>query len=41
VLIYNAYHEMTEPDAIPDFLAFTSPGHQGGFWLLVASKPQP
>ena len=98
VLIYNAYHEMTEPDAIlkavfaglkpggrlvmaeplhdnlrsatradqikeheigdnyvqeelkragfeiidrrPDFLAFTSPGHKGGFWLLVASKPQ-
>jgi predicted methyltransferase len=24
----------------PDFLAFASPGHQGGFWLLVASKPK-
>jgi ubiquinone/menaquinone biosynthesis C-methylase UbiE len=23
----------------PDFLAFTSPGHQGGFWLMVARKP--
>jgi ubiquinone/menaquinone biosynthesis C-methylase UbiE len=23
----------------PDFLAFTSPGHQGGFWLIVARKP--
>jgi len=23
----------------PEFLAFTSPGHQGGFWLMVASKP--
>jgi predicted methyltransferase len=22
-----------------DFLAFTSPGHQGGFWLIVARKP--
>lgn len=97
VLIDNAYHEMTEPDAIlkavfaslksggrlvmaeplhdnlrsatrdeqmkeheigdnyvqeelkragfqiiehrPDFLAFTSPCHKGGFWLLVAEKP--
>ena len=25
----------------PDFLAFTSPGHKGGFWLLVARKPEP
>jgi hypothetical protein len=24
----------------PDLLAFTSPGHKGGFWLLVANKPQ-
>jgi ubiquinone/menaquinone biosynthesis C-methylase UbiE len=23
----------------PDFLAFTSPGHKGGFWLMVARKP--
>ena len=23
----------------PDFLAFPSPGHKGGFWLLVARKP--
>jgi ubiquinone/menaquinone biosynthesis C-methylase UbiE len=23
----------------PDFLAFTSPGHNGGFWLMVARKP--
>jgi ubiquinone/menaquinone biosynthesis C-methylase UbiE len=23
----------------PDFLAFTGPGHQGGFWLMVARKP--
>lgn len=23
----------------PDFLAFTSPGHKGGFWLIVARKP--
>ena len=23
----------------PDFLAFISPGHQGGFWLMVARKP--
>jgi ubiquinone/menaquinone biosynthesis C-methylase UbiE len=23
----------------PDFLAFTSPGHTGGFWLMVARKP--
>ena len=22
----------------PDFLAFTSPGHKGGFWLLVGRK---
>jgi SAM-dependent methyltransferase len=22
-----------------DFLAFTSPGHRGGFWLMVAMKP--
>jgi ubiquinone/menaquinone biosynthesis C-methylase UbiE len=97
VLIYNAYHEMTQPEPIlrsifaalkpggrlvmseplhdnvrtatraeqvkdheigpnfvqqelqaagfevieqrPDFLAFTSPGHKGGFWLIVARKP--
>jgi ubiquinone/menaquinone biosynthesis C-methylase UbiE len=97
VLIYNAYHEMTTPEAIlkaiytalkpggrlvmseplhdnvrsatraeqvkdheigsnfvqqelqaagfeviehrPDFLAFTVPGHKGGFWLLIARKP--
>lgn len=24
----------------PDFLAFTAPGHKGGFWLIVARKPQ-
>jgi ubiquinone/menaquinone biosynthesis C-methylase UbiE len=24
----------------PDFLAFTSPGHKGGFWLMVARKPE-
>jgi ubiquinone/menaquinone biosynthesis C-methylase UbiE len=24
----------------PDFLAFTAPGHKGGFWLMVARKPQ-
>ena len=23
----------------PDFLAFTSPGHKGGFWLMIARKP--
>jgi hypothetical protein len=23
----------------PDFLAFTSPGHEGGFWLMIARKP--
>jgi len=23
----------------PDFLAFTEPGHQGGFWLMIARKP--
>jgi hypothetical protein len=23
----------------PDFLAFTSPGHKGGFWLMIAGKP--
>lgn len=23
----------------PDFLAFPSPGHKGGFWLMVARKP--
>jgi ubiquinone/menaquinone biosynthesis C-methylase UbiE len=23
----------------PAFLAFTTPGHQGGFWLIVARKP--
>ena len=23
----------------PDFLAFPSPGHQGGFWLMIARKP--
>jgi FkbM family methyltransferase len=23
----------------PDFLAFTTPGHKGGFWLMVARKP--
>jgi ubiquinone/menaquinone biosynthesis C-methylase UbiE len=23
-----------------DFLPFTSPGHKGGFWLLVARKPE-
>jgi precorrin-6B methylase 2 len=23
----------------PDFLAFTEPGHKGGFWLMVARKP--
>ncbi|MGH9309140.1 MAG: class I SAM-dependent methyltransferase [Vicinamibacterales bacterium] len=23
----------------PDFVAFTSPGHKGGFWLMVARKP--
>jgi ubiquinone/menaquinone biosynthesis C-methylase UbiE len=23
----------------PDFLAFSSPGHKGGFWLMVARKP--
>lgn len=23
----------------PDFLAFTVPGHQGGFWLMIARKP--
>jgi ubiquinone/menaquinone biosynthesis C-methylase UbiE len=23
----------------PDFLAFTRPGHKGGFWLMVARKP--
>jgi predicted methyltransferase len=23
----------------PDFVAFTSPGHKGGFWLMVAWKP--
>jgi ubiquinone/menaquinone biosynthesis C-methylase UbiE len=26
-------------DQRPDFLAFTSPGHKGGFWLMVARKP--
>jgi ubiquinone/menaquinone biosynthesis C-methylase UbiE len=25
----------------PDFLAFASPDHKGGFWLLVARKPKP
>ena len=24
----------------PDFLAFTSPGHKGGFWLMIARKPE-
>jgi ubiquinone/menaquinone biosynthesis C-methylase UbiE len=23
----------------PDFLAFTEPGHQGGFWLMIARRP--
>ena len=23
----------------PEFLAFTDPGHKGGFWLMVARKP--
>jgi ubiquinone/menaquinone biosynthesis C-methylase UbiE len=23
----------------PDFVAFTVPGHKGGFWLIVARKP--
>jgi SAM-dependent methyltransferase len=23
----------------PDFLAFTEPGHKGGFWLMVARQP--
>jgi hypothetical protein len=23
----------------PDSLAFTSPGHKGGFWLMIARKP--
>lgn len=23
----------------PDFLAFTSPEHKGGFWLMIARKP--
>ena len=23
-----------------DFLAFTEPGHKGGFWLMVARKPE-
>jgi ubiquinone/menaquinone biosynthesis C-methylase UbiE len=23
----------------PDFLAFTSPGHKGGVWLMIARKP--
>jgi ubiquinone/menaquinone biosynthesis C-methylase UbiE len=23
-----------------DFLAFTTPGHKGGFWLMVARKPE-
>ena len=23
----------------PEFVAFASPGHKGGFWLMVASKP--
>jgi ubiquinone/menaquinone biosynthesis C-methylase UbiE len=23
----------------PDFLAFTIPGHKGGFWLMIARKP--
>lgn len=23
----------------PDFVAFTAPGHKGGFWLIVARKP--
>jgi hypothetical protein len=22
-----------------EFLAFTDPGHKGGFWLMVARKP--
>lgn len=25
----------------PDFVAFTDPKHQGGFWLLIARKPLP
>jgi ubiquinone/menaquinone biosynthesis C-methylase UbiE len=24
----------------PDFLAFTAPGHKGGFWLMVARRPE-
>lgn len=24
----------------PHFLAFTDPGHKGGFWLMVARKPE-
>jgi len=24
----------------PDFLAFTDPSHKGGFWLMVARKPE-
>jgi SAM-dependent methyltransferase len=23
----------------PDFVAFTAPGHKGGFWLMIARKP--
>jgi ubiquinone/menaquinone biosynthesis C-methylase UbiE len=23
-----------------DFVAFTSPGHKGGFWLMIARKPE-